>query len=404
MAEIIASPLFCFTVCVVIVALADVLAIVTKAKIPAIAGSILIYTVLIQLGMPRFFPDESQLGFMGDLLFNLYIVSIFTNILPMMIVKEWKAVFIGFGGVVCAYVLVLGIGCLLFDPKEVIASSGIVTGGGFSSGMVGLRRLKELGYEDFVMVPLAIVAFQDVIGPLIGAFPVTAYVKQLVARDAYLHEPLIKRKDDVPASDTGLNTRENPSPFFRSWIPAFAQTEAVSLAQLAIIAMLGTVLAEYIPIPSVVLTFALSALMVLTGFFRLNMMSRTGSAGFVDVAVMVMAASFMNDFDMNTFFMKLIPILVIIGLAMTGLMAGGALTAKLFRQDMLLGASACAGMFYLFPSITLVMENVLRSYARNDEERAYLKERISPPFLVIGSVSSKLSLVLASFMIPVLIR
>lgn len=354
------------------------------------------------------FPDVSQMNLMGDLLFNLYIlyiVSIFSNILPKMVVTEWKNVFIGLGGVICAYVLVLGVGCVLFDPKEVIASSGIVSGGGFSSGMMGLIRLRELGYEDLVMVPLAIVAFQDVIGPLIGAFPVTAYVKQLVKRDAYLTEPLLKKDtEENTSSELALNSRENPSPFFKSWIPAKYQTEAVSLAQLAIVTLLGTVLAEFIPIPSIVITFALSALMVLFGFFRLNMMSRTGSAGFVDVAAMVMAAALMNDFDMSTFFMKLIPVVVIIALSMIGLMLGGALTAKLFKQDMLLGASACVGMFYLFPSITLVMENVLRSYARNDEERSYLTARLSPPFLVIGSVSSKLSLVIASVLIPLLIK
>ena len=88
------------------------------------------------------------MNLMGDLLFNLYIlyiVSIFSNILPKMVVTEWKNVFIGLGGVICAYVLVLGVGCVLFDPKEVIASSGIVSGGGFSSGMMGLIRLRELG-------------------------------------------------------------------------------------------------------------------------------------------------------------------------------------------------------------------------------------------------------------------
>ena len=83
------------------------------------------------------------------------------------------------------------------------------------------------------MVPLAIVAFQDVIGPLIGAFPVTAYVKQLVKRDAYLTEPLLKKDtEENTSSELALNSRENPSPFFKSWIPAKYQTEAVSLAQL----------------------------------------------------------------------------------------------------------------------------------------------------------------------------
>lgn len=406
MVELVSTPLFGFTVCLVIVALADVLAVITNAKIPTIAGSILIYTLLIQLGMPKIFPDVSQMGLIGDLLFSLYIVSIFTNFLPKMVVTEWKNVFIGLGGVICAYVLVLGIGCILFDPREVIACSGIVSGGGFYSGMMGLLRLQELGYKDLVMVPLAIVAFQDVIGPLIGAFPVTAYVKQLVKRDAYLTEPLLKNSDEgnTSAHELALNSAENPSPFFKSWIPAKYQTEAISLAQLAIVALLGTILAEFIPIPSVIITFALSALMVLLGFFRLNMLSRTGSAGFVDVAVMIMAAALMNDFDMNTFLMKLVPVTVIIVLSMIGLMIGGAITAKLFKQDMLLGASACVGMFYLFPSITLVMDNVLRSYARNDEEKAYLTARLSPSFLVIGSVSSKLSLVIASFLIPVFIK
>lgn len=404
MRELISTPLFGFTICFIIVALADVLAVLTKAKIPAIAGSILIYMILIQLGMPKFFPDESQMSFMGSLLFNLYIVSIFTNVLPKIIVQEWKSVFIGFGGVIFAYALILGIGCLFFDSREVIASTGIVTGGGFSIGMLGLMRLRELGYDNFIMVPLAIIALQDLIGPLIGAIPVTAYVKKLVKGDAYLNEPLLKKSNKESFKNIELNTQENPSPFFKSWIPAKAQTEAVSLAQLAIVALLGVILAEFIPIPSVVIMFTLSALMVLLGFFKLNMLSRTGSSGFINISIMIMAASFMNDFDMNTFLKKLVPVFAIIALAMIGLMIGGAIMARIFKQDMLLGASACIGMFYIFPSITLVLENVLRSYARNDEERKYLTERISPPFLVIGSVSSMLSLVVASFMIRVLIK
>ena len=84
-----------FTACVLLVALGDILSIASRAKIPAMAGIILLYLAATALGMPQDWPTLSGLAPLGDLMFPVFVAAVTTNILPRDVVRQWKFILIG---------------------------------------------------------------------------------------------------------------------------------------------------------------------------------------------------------------------------------------------------------------------------------------------------------------------
>lgn len=76
-----------FTACVLLVALGDILSIASRAKIPAMAGIILLYLAATALGMPQEWPALSGLAPLGDLMFPVFVAAVTTNILPRDVVR-----------------------------------------------------------------------------------------------------------------------------------------------------------------------------------------------------------------------------------------------------------------------------------------------------------------------------
>ena len=106
-----------FTACVLLVALGDILSIASRAKIPAMAGIILLYLAATALGMPRDWPTLSGLAPLGDLMFPVFVAAVTTNILPRDVVRQWKFILIGCIAVgVSMLVTVLAGRCWDFPP------------------------------------------------------------------------------------------------------------------------------------------------------------------------------------------------------------------------------------------------------------------------------------------------
>ena len=121
-------------------------------------------------------------------------------------------------------------------------------------------------------------------------------------------------------------------------------------------------------------------------------------------AIFTMVFQMLNDLTISAILDKLLTIIVIVVLSVLGLVIGGMLGAKLFGYDPWLGAASTIGLLYLFPGIKNIINEVSRSYARNDDEHAYLIEQLSAPSIITASMGGKMCLLVGTILMPILIK
>ena len=388
-----------FAICLAFVAFGDVVSLITKAKIPALAASIIAYLIAIWfLGMPKEFPDVSGLAAIGNTFFIIFVAATATSVTPITMIREWRFLVIGLISVCTGMLFTIGIGGLLFDPREMFAGAMTTCGMGFTGGMIVIERLEAIGLTSMVTVPLLLASTMDAIG-------------KLIVSDAYLKTDKEKRIQVQTNKDQKLNrygvpfnSPENPSPWFTAWIPPQYETEAVALFQIAIAVALGYWLGDITGLGWTLMLVIICQLGSLLGFFRLNMMDRTVSSGIIMAAIFTMVFQMLNDLTISAILDKLLTIIVIVVLSVLGLVVGGMLGAKLFGYDPWLCAASTIGLLYLVPGIKNIINEVSRSYARNDDEHAYLIEQLSAPSIITASMGGKMCLLVGTILMPILIK
>lgn len=398
-------------VCLGFVALGDIVSLVTKAKIPALAASIGAYLIAIWFfKMPTGFLDTSGLAAIGNTLFILFVAATATSVTPITMVREWRFLVIGFISVCSGMFFTIVVGGLFFDPREMFAGAMTTCGMGFTGGMIVIERLEAIGLTSMVTVPLLLASTMDAIGQPIGSFFTKKYVKKLICTDAYLSASQEKKitaqtvKEKLNKYGEPYNSSENPSPWFTAWIPHKYETEAVALFQLALVMVLAYWLGDLTGLGWTLMLVILCQLGSLFGFFRLNMMERTVSSGIIMAAIFTMVFQMLNDLTIEAILDKIFPIIAIVVLSVFGLVAGGMLGAKIFGYDIWLGAASTVGLLYLFPGIKNIINEVVRSYARNQEEHDYLIEKLSAPSIITASMGGKMCLLVGTLLMPILIR
>lgn len=400
------AAIIAITICFLFTAFGDVFSLKTKAKFPALAASIVAYLIAIWLGMPKEYPDVSGLATLGDILFPVFVAGLATSVIPMSMVKNWKFIIIGCIGVIFGLLLTVLVGGIFYSPKEMFAGAMTTAGAGLTGGLLVIERLKEVGLVEMLTVPLLLACTIDAIGQPVGSFIMRKYVRKLTTSDAYLTDTIVEGDGSgrLNRYGTPFNSIENPSPWITSWIPPKYETEAVAFLQLMIAVALATLIGD-----ATGLGWSLTLIIIglggtLLGFFRVNMLERTQTYGFVMVAIYALLFQMLNDMTPQMILDKIVPILLTVILSGIGLVIGGMLGAKLFKYDPWLGASATIGLFYLFPGVKNIIEEVARSMARNEEERAYIVAKVSPPCIITASIGSKFCLLVGTVLIPIIFK
>ena len=400
------APVIAIVICFAFVSLGDIVSLKTKAKFPSLAVAIVAYLIAIWCGMPKTYPDVSGLAALGDILFPVFVAGLATSILPISIVKNWKFVIIGCIAVLADFLCTVVVGGLFYDPREMFAAAMTTCGSGLTGGLIVLDRLKGTGLTEMVTIPLLLACTIDAIGQPVGSLITRKYAGKLIASDAYLTDKIVDHSDGGKLNKWGapFNSSENPSPRFCAWIPPKYETEAVAFLQLIVVTALAMWLGGITGLGWSIVLILLGFGGTFIGLFRMNMLDRTQTGGFVMAAIYALLFQMLNDMTLQEIMAKIVPLLLVILLSGVGLVLGGMLGSKVFGFDPWLGASATIGLFYLFPGVRNVINEVARSLSRNEEERLYLVEKISPSCIIAASMGSKFCLLAGVLLMPLIIR
>lgn len=396
------ETLIAFTACLFLIALGDIISIISKAKIPVMAAIIFLYLLATSLGMPKNYPEISGLAAFGELLFPFFVAAVTTNILPRDLMFQWK--FIVIGCIASSFSLLLTVlaGSLFLDASTVFSGAIVTCGGAFTGGMLVIDRLKEIGRSELIALPLLLTMLLDAIGQPIGSFVTKRYILRLKknwdfsAPSSCTENPPKKYNRYHQPFDSP----ENPSPYCSAWIPPRYETSAVALFQLAVVVFLSHLLGEATGLGWAFILVILGVTGSFLGFFRLDMMRRTESAGLIMVAIFSMVFQMLGDLSLQLVMDQLFPVVLITLISLPGLLIGGAIGAKLLGCDPMLGMVSSIGLFYFFPGVQNIVTEVTRSNIENSEQYESIFRRVSTPSIIAAFAGSRFCLLISAVLIP----
>jgi hypothetical protein len=379
------EPIIAAVVCVSIVAFGELIAYVTKSAFPSMSVALITYLVLVWVGMPTVFPDDSGINTVGMFMVMIYLAYIGTTIAPREFARNWRSVLIAGGAVAVGTGTTVGIGGLLFGFGKILTGAGAALGGGAMSGIAAIDVLTEGGHPELIVLPVLMISSVDPLGQPICAFFLRKHMNRLIAKDAYLSDNLAVGGENIRLTKDGVpyGSEDNPSPFVRNFIPKSLESEPVLIAELALLALLSVFIESWTGINSLLLVFVLGIAGCTFGFLRLNVLDRALSSGIVLVFAIVWMMPGMNEITPQIFIEGLGPMLGIIILSAVGLGLGAGLVGKLFKYDFFQSVACGIAIMFIVPGCTIIPRTMSRRLGRDEKEVAYLHDKVAPNMYII---------------------
>ena len=158
------ETILALTACLFLIALGDIISIMSRAKIPAMAAIILLYLLATSLGMPKNYPELSGLATLGNILFPFFVAAVTTNILPKDLLEHWKFILIGCIASGFSMLLTVFVGGLFLGIPTAFSGAIVTCGGAFTAGMLVIEHLNNVGLGELTALPLLLTMTIDAVG------------------------------------------------------------------------------------------------------------------------------------------------------------------------------------------------------------------------------------------------
>lgn len=364
------EPIVATVILFALIAAGECISIYTRARIPMLMTAMLGFLVLTWIGVfPENILELSTLPALGAILIGPLIVHMGTLMRFRILKKQWRAVVIALSGLAGALVLILSLVTLIYDFPT--AASGI---GPVSGGVVALlitnEKLTELGLTSLIVVPVLVQSFQGVIGmPLAAAF-MKKYGRRFMAEG--------KEAGSIPFDD---ETDVAPVRF------SLMKNNTIKLFVIFVLAALGVVLGSMTGIHYTLFCLLFGILALNTNLLPKSALESANSFSFMMVALIFVIIGTMGGITPQDVLDNILAVLLILGLGISGIMAGGLIASKIVGWHPYKGMPVALTALIGFPGDYLICEEVARSETDNAEDEAKLFQELVTPMLIGGFVT-----------------
>lgn len=396
---------FAALVCFAIIGVGELVSYFTKAFFPSMAAALFIYLVLTWLGMPKDYVSISGFEHIGELAMLLYIVHMATSIRPSDYVKNIKSVIIALAALAGGFLCVVGIGGLIFGFDTMLAGVSAACGGGAIGGVLSIQKLTELNMTELIAVPAILLGTVDLFGQPIASAILKKYAKKLSLSDSYLLESVANRDEEIRLTKHGVpfGSEDNPSSRITAWIPKNMETEGFVLFEAVFIVALSAFLGEVTGLSSIIWTFIIAIGGCALGVFRMNLLDRAHSTGFIVCVFIAWLLMSMNDVTPQSLLSALVPCISILILAVLGMGLAAGLVGKLLKYDFFLASACGVGLLFLNPGLMLICQEVSKRSGRDEDERKFMFDKMAPSLMITASIGYLVSVGLTvSVILPTL--
>lgn len=373
MSPIIVSTFGAFTVLLLVFAISEILAKVTKGWVPSVLVIMILMLVGFSTGLfPKTIIDDAGVS---DALFKVACGLLVTHLGTLISRKEmaaqWKTVIISLMGVASIAVICLTLGTALFGFDNAIAAAPPLAGGAIATAMMS-SAATEAGKTSAALVAIVCLSLQGLVG-----YPLTSFcLKKETRRLTKLY-----RNGEFKASTAASEDKKDEK-------KKRATSTTIILLKLALITLaaywIDYATKGYIPmyVVCLLLGFAAHELKLV----ETDALHEASSYGFIMTALMMglfktLASS---GTDGIASVVGIAAALVAFATVAMGLMA--LLASKIFKQSFFMCYAIVLNAFSGFPINMLITTEAININTEEGDERDNITAEIMPKMLVAGFV------------------
>lgn len=378
------------TICFAIIGVGELVSYITKAFIPSMAASLIVYLLLTWFGMPKDFPDVAGFNYLGELSMLFLVAHLGTAVVPIEYIRNIKSVVVAAAALVGGLIMVVGVGGIFFGWQVMLGGAGAACGGGAIAGILAIQKLTDIGALSLVAVPAIVMGTVDFFGQPVAAFLLKKYTAKLSKKDAYLLEKMAHKddeKNEIRLTSKGIPycSEENPSSRIATWVPKALEEDGFVLMELAIMSLLAYWLESVTGISMYIFVFFIGVFGCELGILRMNLLDRSHSYGFVICVFLAWIFVAMNDITPAGLLAALGPSVACLVLGAIGLAGAGGLVGKLLGYDFWLSAACGMGLMFLMPGVMIVTKEVCARNSRDAEEERFFLDKTEPNMYIAAN-------------------
>lgn len=386
------TTILALVIVLVAMSLGDIVSIKTKAWIPSVFVTALIFL----FGFWWIFPkDVISTATLGMPVAGLGMYLLVTHMGTLMNVRElmaqWRTVVISIAGILGIIILLLTVGLIFLDKQTAIAG-GPPLSGGIVAAIIMKEAATALGNDKLAIIAILIYVVQGFVG-----YPLTSV---LLKKEG---DRLLKNfRDNKENINEKIVSNESERKTLIPSLPEKYNTVYIILLKLAFVAYLADCFTKFINntifqntiLSPFVTCLIFGVLAAELGFVDRQALNKANSFGWMITILMAFIYEGLNKATPEMLLEVLLPLVEIIVIGVAGLLIFSFIIGKILKESPYMSLCIALNALYGFPPNFILTNEVIKSLASNKDETEYLTNKILPKMLIGGFTSVTIASVL----------
>ena len=374
------SIIMAFCVVLVVLAIGDVISAKTKAFIPSVFVSAILFLIGFWTFLPQDLIDISSLGMPFALLaMYLLITHMGTMMSVSELISQWKTITIAFMGLAGMCAGTMTIGTLLFGWDTVVAGTPPLTGGIVAAIMMS-DAFAAKGMQDLAVLAIVMYVMQGFAGYPLTALCLKKEGKRLLS--LYRSGEIAAAKPQNSNVDAPKKSKYSIFPTlpekYRTTYMYLAKLGLVAWAAVSFAAATNEVISRYV----VCLIFGVIASEI--GFLERKPLNESNSFGWLMTSLMAYVFAQLAKATPAMLVEIFVPLLGIIVIGVAGMALFSTIIGKRLGYSKEMAFSVALTALYGFPPNYILTDEASKALAETPEEKEFLMDQMLPKMLVGG--------------------
>lgn len=400
------SQMLALVIVVLILLIGDWVAVRTKAWVP----SIFISAVLFLIGYWTFFPKEivSVAGIppvVATLLMYLLITNMGTLLSLKELKEQWKTIVIALSGILGIIAILFGIGTFIYGFETIVVAIPPLVGG-VVSALIMSEGAKEAGLASLSVFAIVIYVMQGFAGYPLTSIMLKKEGKRLLTQ--YRQGDMAVKGQPEAAAEVAASI-ESAKPELKLFkkLPEKYNTEYFKFFRLALVAFLAylvsTLLAPVVSISPFVLCLLFGIIAKSIGFLEKQVLQKANAFGFALMGLMLFVFDGLKQATPSMMLEIIYPLVGTIVIGVIGMYIFSFIAGKILKVSKEMAFAVSLTALYGFPADYIITNEVIKSLTNDEKEKEMLTSRMLPPMLVGGFITVTIvSVILAGIFVKFL--
>ncbi|QQB73503.1 hypothetical protein I6H56_09250 [Fusobacterium canifelinum] len=386
------TAILALVIVLVAMSLGDIVSIKTKAWIPSVFVTALVFL----FGFWWLFPkDVISTATLGMPVAGLGMYLLVTHMGTLMNIKElisqWRTVVISIAGICGIMALLLTVGLIFFDKQTAIAG-GPPLSGGIVAAIIIKEAATALGNDKLAILAILIYVVQGFVG-----YPLTSIL--LKKEGNRLLKDLKNNKENVVEK---IVSKESERKTLIPNLPEKYNTIYVVLLKLAFVAYLADCFTKFVNntifqntvLSPFVTCLIFGIIAAELGLVDRQALNKANSFGWMITLLMAFIYEGLNKATPEMLLEVLLPLVEIIIIGVSGLLIFAFIVGKILKESPYMSLCIALNALYGFPPNYILTNEVIKSLTSNNDESEYLTNKMLPKMLIGGFTSVTIASVL----------